>query len=126
MRNDIVFKIGNTDYSKHVIVGTYNVNNNSICKEYTDAGLVSHKVKIRDKVSGKFDMYFKTIEEYDAFVSDVKAQTISNQTVPMYLLVNNTNEYVTQRMYIKFEPKRTRDILLNDRVDTFSCEVEQP
>jgi hypothetical protein len=121
----MVFKIGNTSYADHVIAGTYQINQKDIGKEWTDANQIKHKTLMRTKVSGSCDMFFRTIEEFNEFVANIKAVKTTNQSVPMELTVNNVNEDKEIDAFIDFDAVRNRDGMWKDYILRYTLSVEE-
>lgn len=121
----MVFKIGNTSYADHVIAGNYQINQKNIGEDWTDANGVKHQTLIRKKISGSCDMFFRTIEEFNDFIANIKAVTTSNQSVPMEVTVNNINEDKVIDAFINFDPVRNRDGMWHDYILRYTLSVEE-
>lgn len=126
MRNDIVFKVSNTDFSDHVVAGTYAVNNEPVFTSYEDANGVEHRQKIRDRVVGTFDMIFKTLEDFNDFIECVKEYTLpSSCAVPILVQVNNTAELKLVNAFIDFSPTRNRNDMWQDYMERFQVKIKE-
>ena len=121
----MVFKIGDTSYADHVIAGTYQINQKEIGQEWTDANHVKHKTLMRTKISGSCDMFFRTIEEFNDFIANIKTVKTSNQSVPMEVTVNNINEDKIMDAFIDFDPVRNRDGMWKDYILRYTLTVEE-
>lgn len=121
----MVFTINGTDYSGHVLAGTYSVNSAPVTADWTDANGVVHKQKIRDKVSGTFDMWFRTLTEYNAFLSVLETNTTSALKVPLTVSVNNKNTDHTGNFYVSHAPVRNRDGFWDDYMERFTLTIEE-
>lgn len=120
-----VFKIGNTDFSGHVIAGSYDVQNKDIYDTYTDANRVEHRRFIRNKVVGSFDMFYKDINDYDGFVSAVNTARTVGRTVAITVVPNNTNTSTTINAYIEFAPVRNRKGNWDDFMERYTVNIEE-
>lgn len=125
-----MFKFGTgltaVDFSDHVIAGTYEVNNNPEYSELKDARYVVHKKKLRDKVSGSFEMWFKNTTDYASFLSALNsAKSSSNDSVQVTLCVNNTNTEVTIYAYINYKLVRNRNGKWQDYFERFKVTIEE-
>lgn len=120
-----IFKINTTDYSGHVIAGSYEVNNEVITSDWVDASGVTHKQKIRDKVSGKFDMFFRTKTAYDTFLGVLSTNRTSGQTIPLTVEVNNTGTSHTGNFFVTHKTVRNRDGAWADYMERFTVTIEE-
>lgn len=120
----MVFLVGNKDYSAHVIAGSYEVNNDPQYKEWEDASYISHKLKLRDRVQGSFDMWFRTVEEYEEFKADLDAVK-ANEAYTISLTVNNTSEQANIYAYLDFKLVRNIDGAWNDYFERFTVTVKE-
>ena len=64
----MTFEVGSTDYSGHVIAGTYEVNNKPQYKTWEDGNHKTRRTKLRDQIVGSFNMFFRTEAEYEDFM----------------------------------------------------------
>lgn len=119
------FKINTTDYSGHVIAGSYAVNSNPVTVDWTDANGVTHKQKIRDKVSGTFQMWFRSLTDYNTFLTVLSNNTTSALKVPLTLSVNNKNVDYTGNFYVTHQTTRNRDGYWKDYMEMFEVTVEE-
>lgn len=122
----MVFKIGNTDFSGHVIAGSYAINKEAEYVTWTDAAHKTHKLRKRYRVKGTCDMFFRTIAEYSAFQSAIAAATAANNdSINMTVTVNKTTEDKTIEAYLDYLPVRNRDGNWNDYFERFTLSVEE-
>jgi len=125
----MVFKIGSDasgDYSNRVIAGTYNVNNDPIRVSWTDSNGVEHKNKIRDRVVGTFDMFFRDISEYNTFVALIKSLQINNEeSVLCSVAVNNDVGLHTGYFYIEYTPTRNIKGDWSDYMEQFTVKITE-
>lgn len=123
------FSIGTTptSYANYILAGTYQVNNNPTYESYTDANTVEHRVLLRaNKVSGTFDMKFRTPAQYASFVNYITAnRNASSGALYILLSVNNTNTVYAGWFYLTFEPVRNRDGKLQEYMETFTVTIEE-
>lgn len=120
-----MFIINQTDYSAHVIAGSYKVNNVPVCSEWTDANGTTHRQKIRDKVSGTFDMWFRSLTDYNAFLATIATNMTSAMTVPCTVEVNNANITKTSNFFIDHETVRNRDGAWDDYMERFTVTITE-
>lgn len=121
----IMFKIGDIDYSNRVLSGSYAMQSNDVYDTWTDANLKEHRSSYRTKVSGSLDMLFKTIEEYQAFLDNLKNLKTNSLTYPITALDNLSNEEISFDGYLSFSPKRRRNDLWQDMVDVVTITITE-
>lgn len=121
----MVFKIGDNDYSGKVIVDTYNVNRIDVYTEWEDANGTTHRDVYRKRIEGEFDMQIANVNEYQAFISDVQAHTVSGY-VPCLVCVNNYNEENVQAsLFIDYAPIKTMNSNYTKGYLTFTVRVKE-
>lgn len=122
----MVFKVGNVDYSDHVIAGSYKVNNEPSYKTWVDAAYHTHRQKLRDKVVGSFDMFFRTLAEYEEFMDDIaEAMDDSDDAVSLSVTVNNTSEQKSIYAFIDYKLIRNIDGAWNDYFERYTVTIEE-
>lgn len=123
----IMFKVNNIDFSNHVIAGTYAVNTTEKYNTWTDANYHTHKQVLRTITKGSFDVYFKTMEEYNAFSSAIRASKTANgdSCISATVVDNISNQEVTGRFYVEYTPIRDRDSKWRDYYKQFTIKLEE-
>lgn len=122
----MTFKVGTTSYANNVVIGTYDINKVPVYDEWVDADGKIHRIKIRDKVQGSFDLFFRTATAYAAFKTVVDGQTSSsNLSVSVTVSVNNTNADSTISAYLDFAPVRDVDGTRNDYYKVMKVTLEE-
>lgn len=125
----MVFKIGSTeagDYSNRVIAGSYNVQTKPVTTSWEDANGVEHRQVIRAaRTEGSFDMWFKTIEEYNTFAALVATTRVANQTVLCSVKSNTTDTLVTGNFFVDFAPVRNRRGDWSDIMERFTVTIKE-
>lgn len=121
----MLVKIGNVDFSRNVLTGTYEVNAYDVYQKWTDANQVEHRDVVRQRVSGSFDLKFLTEEDYASFIETVKANKASDGTLPVSLYVVNENEQRETKVYFKMGPA-VRKSLNKKSYTAFTFEVSEP
>lgn len=85
-----LFTLDGTDYTNNIINGTYDVNQNDVYEEWTDANHVIHQHTMRTRYEGQFTMRFRTLASYEAFVADMAAHKTSGNKYTVTVWANNT------------------------------------
>lgn len=123
----MIFQIGSIssgDYSNRVIAGSYNVNNNPVYQSWNDANGTEHREKIRDRISGSFDMFFRDITDYNTFVSLIESSKLNNESVLCSVKVNNkAQEQYIGFFFINFTPNRNRKGDWSDFMERFTVNI---
>lgn len=122
----MLFTLNNIDYTANIIADSYKINSQPVYESYEDAKGRTHNVLIRNKVSGSFDMFFRTMTEYNEFLSDWnagKSQLLNTHTV--YLNPNNINEDGVYQCFLKHEATRRLDGRYREYVGQITVSVEE-
>lgn len=127
----IMFKVGSgnteVDYSSRVIAGSYDVQTKPIYTSWYDGDGKEHRKLTRNtpRTEGSFDMWFKTIEEYNDFAAQVEDSKLTNLTVLASVRSNTTDELVSGYFYIDFAPVRTRRGDWTDIMERFTVSIKE-
>ena len=122
----ILFKIGTTDVSDNIVRGSYVVNRIDVYKTYEDANGATHRRFIRKKMSGKLQMFFKYMEDYEDFVALLEDnKSASTFAVNCTLYDNYSGELFTVAAFIDFEPTITQDAGLREYMQVLDITVEE-
>lgn len=121
----MTIKIGNTEIGQNVIAGTYSINNIPEFSKWVDGNNVTHKTKLRDKIKGSFDMFFRTIDDYEVFKGLIDDSMDSYGAVELTLSVNNTNEDATINAFIDYSLVRNRDGFWEDYFERYKVVIEE-
>ena len=122
----MVLLIGNVDYSNHVIAGSYNINQKIQSSKWDDANYRTHKFKQRDKIVGSFDMFFRTVTDYEGFKADLDdAQALDDDSYSISLTVNNISEQRRINAFIDYELVRDIDGKWQDYFGRFTVNIEE-
>ena len=124
---NIMFKVGNTDYSSHVIDNSngYKVQSDPIYTEWEDANGRTHRSVYRMKTSGSFTLFFKTIEEYELFCIDLKNHRKNDFSYPCVVYDNNENVEVQGDFFVSYTPVRHRADDWSDYVAAISVTIKE-
>lgn len=122
-----VFKIEESDFSGHMIAGTYSVIRRPVYSTWNDGNGNSHRQLKRYKMQGSFDMFFRTMEEYQDFINAIESSKTANVNsyVAATLTDNMSNEDIEGYFYLDFSPLRNRDAKWNDYMQAFTVNVEE-
>jgi len=127
----IMFKVGtgNTevDYSNRVIAGSYDVQTKPIYTSWLDGDGKEHRKQTRStpKTEGSFDMWFKTIEEYNDFAAQVASERLPDLTNLISVRSNTTNQLVSSKFFVDFSPVRNRKGDWTDIMERFTVSIKE-
>jgi len=127
MITNSLFKIGNSDFTNNIIPGTYSINLEDVGYSWQDGLMVTHKAVIRQRLTGSFDMFFKTAEEFHSFVTACKNNKQSNNTVRVNLVANNdtTNALLSRHVFIDYKAVRDKDATSHDYFKQITIAIEE-
>lgn len=121
----MVFKINGIDFSNNILIGSYEVNKQASYVSWQNANYRTIRIKTAEKVTGSFDIFFKSAGEYQVFKNAVDESEKDDTTHLITLSVNNTNKNETIEGYIDFSLTRDIDGSMNDFYLTFKVEIEE-
>ena len=118
-----MFKVGTVDYTSRIVSGSYQIQTNDLYEEWTDANGRSHRMKYTEKTSGSLDLVFKTLQEYEDFMSNLASVKADDLSVSLVVLDNISSTEKEIDAFIEFVPIRQVDGLFNDRVETVTFNI---
>lgn len=121
----VVFKVGNTDYTKNVVCPNYIVNEKDIYEEWSDGSHKFRRTLIRTRISGSISVLFDDIDEYDAFLRALRNGRSSEGTVSCTVYVNNADTTKTSNFYLSYDPNNPRPFLGIKNVDPLEITIEE-
>lgn len=91
--NEILATLNGTDITKYIIKDTYDVNTEPVFESWQDGNFKEHRVYIRDRVIGSFDVIFFDDDNgaYQDFL-DLLASVTVNRVTTIGLYVLNTSQ----------------------------------
>lgn len=122
---EIMFKVGNTDYSQNVVAEDYNVQTDDVGKTWTDANGRIHCSVYRTQTAGTFTMFFPDIESFNAFCTQVKSVKQNDTTIPCSVFDNVNNALVTSDFFLTYTPSRYRSATWDDKVKAFKMTIKE-
>lgn len=124
-----MFKFGSSptyDYSNHVLAGSYKVSEQDIYNTFTDGFGIEHHLKYRTKVSGSFEMFFRTLTEFNTFMT--RLNSVKDSMGSYYVVtvaINNTNQTKQINCHLKFDTIRNKDGANDDFMEKFTVSIEE-
>lgn len=100
----VLFKAGNTDYSKKIIEGSYKVYKNEVTYDWEDGNYKKHHEILRYRTSGSFQVYMKSWSDYTSFLSVLEGVR-SGSEYSLTVFAQNTNTSETSTFFVKLPPE---------------------
>lgn len=120
----ILFSINGIDFTRHITAPSYEVNEESVCNEWTDANKVDHRDVIRTRVSGSFDVIFDNEPDLNTFINMVNDKDKSDR-VEATVYVNNKMTTVTKKFFIDFKPVNSIPFFGRKEFETTTVEITE-
>lgn len=123
--SNIMFAINGTDYSHRVVGVGYEVQKNDEYNSWTDANGKEHHSAYRTRISGKFQMKFLSIDEYQTFISTLNLAKNSDLTYPIQIWDNKSGSSVSITAFIDFTPSRYRAPNWDDMMEQIEVTIRE-
>lgn len=123
--SNIMFAINGTDYSHRVVGAGYEVQKNDEYNSWTDANGKEHKSAYRTRISGKFQMFFQSMDEYQTFISTLNLAKNSDLTYPIQVWDNKSGSSVSITAFIDFTPTRYRAPNWDDMMEQIEVTIRE-
>ncbi len=123
--SNIMFKVGNTDFSDKVIGEKYEVKSEPQFKAWTDANGNEHRSVFRTQISGSFSMLFETIDLYKSFCQVLAANQQNDTSYLCTVFDNMTDTEVGSYFFIEYTPSRYINDMWNDAVGIVKISIKE-
>lgn len=123
--SNIMFAINGTDYSHRVVGVGYEVQKNDEYNSWTDANGKEHHSAYRARISGKFQMKFLSMDEYQTFISILNLAKNSDLTYPIQVWDNKSGSSVSITAFIDFTPTRYRAPNWDDMMEQIEVTIRE-
>ena len=121
-----LFKVNNTDFSDNIIEGSYQISKADIYKTYEDANGATHRRFIRTKISGKMQMFFRTLQDFQTFVTTLETnKSATTFAIPVSLYDNYGGSLITTNAFIDFRPTIALDGTMSEYMETIEVTIEE-
>lgn len=128
---DIKYKENNVtktyNLSRHIPMGSYNVNVLEEFEEWTDSNYDIHRKLLRNRVEGTFDLLFKSIADYETFL-DVLAlakATTGQNYIEMDAFCTNKGAIYNKKFYYEFAPKNDLPNMADSKNEAFTVTIKE-
>ena len=118
--------VGDTDITKRIIKDTYEMNTEPVYESWTDGNFHEHRIRIRERVRGSFDVIFFDEDNgaYQDFLTLLDEHT-TNTLLTCGLYVQNTATFDTFRVYYTIKAQQHARTIDNIMVNKMTIEVEE-
>lgn len=125
MAEKIMFKIGLTDYSNHVVGENYSVQSNDEFETWTDANGKEHRSAYRQRISGTFELYFTDEAEYLTFQSVLETNKRADLTYPITIYDSRTGNEEDIFAFVNYNTTLYRNPAFVDRVEQIKVTIKE-
>lgn len=126
MAISLLFKIGTTDLTGHVVQNTWKINNLPVYKTYKDANEQTHKRFLRNKISGTFKLVFTDISDFASFQNLIEEhRSVTSFTIPCTVYDNMSGEVSTINAFLDYQPQIMQTDGLFEYVEPFDVKLEE-
>ena len=118
--------IANTDISKNIIKDTYKVNTEPVFESWTDGNFREHRIYIRDRVKGSFDVIFFDDDNgaYQDFLTLLESAT-NNRLLTIGLFVVNQSRFDAFNVYYTITAAQHAETTDGRMVNKMTLSIEE-
>lgn len=122
-----LFVVDNKDFTMHIKVPSYKVNDEDIYEEWEDSDYNTHRDITRTRVSGDFTLLYDDVDELDDFFDTINTlkESSDNGAIEMTVYCNNTHSVKTITAFIKYEPANEKPFFGKEKVSGFSVTIKE-
>ena len=124
--SEILATVGTTDITKYIIKDTYKMNAEPVYESWTDGNFHEHRIRIRERVTGSFDVIFFDDDNgaYQNFLALLETNT-TNTLLTCGLYVENKAAFEAFRMYYTITAKQHARTIDDIMVNKMTIEFEE-
>lgn len=124
--NEILATLNGTDITKYIIKDTYDVNTEPVFESWQDGNFKEHRVYIRDRVIGSFDVIFFDDDNgaYQDFL-DLLASVTVNRVTTIGLYVLNTSRTELFQVYYTIKAVQHAETTDGRMVNKMTIDLEE-
>lgn len=120
-----LFVIGQIDFTRRILVPTYQVNRQPIYTSWKDGYGVTHRDITRFKMSGTFTLYFDSIADQLEFQELLRVSTTAGGYVDTMLYDNLSNKTYPAQVYLDIAPRNVLPLLGEAEHDGIAVKIEE-
>lgn len=124
--NEILATLNGTDITKYIIKDTYDINTEPVFESWQDGNFKEHRVYIRDRVKGSFDVIFFDDDNgaYQDFL-DLLASVTVNRVTTIGLYVLNTSRTELFQVYYTIKAAQHAETTDGRMVNKMTINLEE-
>ena len=124
--SEILATVGTTDITKYIIKDTYKMNAEPVYESWTDGNFHEHRIRIRERVTGSFDVIFFDDDNgaYQDFLDLLETNT-TNTLLTCGLYVENKAAFEAFQMYYTITAKQHARTIDDIMVNKMTIEFEE-
>ena len=124
--SEIYATVGTTDITKYIIKDTYKMNAEPVYESWTDGNFHEHRIRIRERVKGSFDVIFFDDDNgaYQDFLDLLSANT-ENTLLTCGLYVENKAAFDAFQVYYTITAAQHARTVEGTMVNKMTIEVEE-
>lgn len=115
------------DLTRHIPVGSYEVNMNEEFEEWTDSNYDIHRKLLRNRIEGTFSLKFNSIAEYETFLNILAlAKTTTRQNyIGMNVFATNKGQVYAKKFYYEFAPNNDLPNMAHGNSEAFPITIKE-
>lgn len=124
--SEILATVGGTDITKYIIKDTYEMNAEPVYESWTDGNFHEHRIRIRERVKGSFDVIFFDEDNgaFEDFLALLEANT-TNTLLTCGLYVQNKAAFDAFYMYYTITAQQHARTIDDVMVNKMTIEFEE-
>ena len=118
--------ISSTDISKYIIKDSYEMNTESVFESWTDGNFREHRIYIRDRVKGSFDVIFFDDDNgaYQNFL-DLLDSATTNRVLTIGLFIVNESKFGVFEVYYSITQAQHAETTDGRMVNKMTINIEE-
>lgn len=123
---ETLVNIANTDITKYIIKDTYEMNSEPVFESWTDGNFHEHRIYVRDRVKGSFDVIFFDDDNgaYQDFL-DLLASATTNRLLTVGLYVVNESKFDGFQVYYTLSQAQHAEATDGRMVNKMTMTIEE-
>lgn len=120
----MLFKIGNTDFTKCIVANSYSVNRKDVYFAWEDANGTAHRTLKRQKISGSLSLYMRSAQYQAAFTQALEQGKQPGGFYIVTATVNGVEQDLTFNAFLDCDLTR-KTVGVRDTFNEFELRIEE-
>ena len=122
-----LFVVNNKDFTPHITVPSYKVNDEEVYEEWQDANYKTHREITRKQVNGSFKVLYDVVEELDDFFDTIETLKAASDdgSIEMTVYLNNLHTTKTITAFVKYTPSNEKPFFQREKVSGFDVTIKE-